>query len=238
MTFLNKNPLQSDDLQKHITATYTSLRWGLVVIAFAFPVLLYVGGRFFGDLPFGDLPLLDSMSQYYHSVMRNPFVGFLFAIGACLYLYKGFTLLENYLLNAAALFAVGVAVFPTACRKEIVCNTFTASKPHGISAVLAFLCIALVCWFCASDTLSEMKDKAKARRYRKWYKIIGVAMLVSPLAAVILTFTLSENSLIFFVELAAMWVFATYWLVKSVEIRETNAEEKAAARQLTLQALE
>ena len=233
MQLLKKEPLRSDELQKHIIATYTNLRWGLVVIAFAFPVLLYIGGRVFDDLP-----LLDSMSQYYHSDMRNVFVGFLFAIGACLYLYKGFTPLENYLLNFAAIFALGVAIFPTACREEIVCNTFTASKPHGISAVLSFLCIALVCWFCASDTLSEMKDKAKARRYRKWYKIIGVAMAASPIVAVILTFTLSKSSLIFFVELAAIWVFATYWLVKSLEIRDTNAEEKAAARQLTLQALE
>jgi hypothetical protein len=63
-------------------------------------------------------------------------------------------------------------------------------------------------------------------------------MAASPIVAVILTFTLSKSSLIFFVELAAIWVFATYWLVKSLEIRDTNAEEKAAARQLTLQALE
>ena len=226
---------EPDALQTHILSTYTNLRWGLVSIAFTFPLVLYVGGHLFGEPP---LPLQGSMSAYYHTVMRNGFVGYLFAIGACLYFYKGFTTLENYLLNAAGILAVGVAIFPTDYKgdQNPACKTFTWGNVHGVCAVTSFLCIALVCWFCASDTLSEMNDEAKAAQYRKAYNWIGIAMLVSPLVAAILElvyqFSRKGKTYTFFIELVAMWVFGTYWLVKSFEIRATNAEEKAATKGL------
>jgi hypothetical protein len=78
--------------------------------------------------------------------MRDWFVGALFAIAACLYLYKGFTPKENRLLNLAAVFAVGVAIFPMnwppknwpppGWPNEPICNTFTAGYVHGTCAVL------------------------------------------------------------------------------------------------------
>ena len=85
-----------DELQHHMFATYTTLRIGLAVIAFAFPILLWLGGRVIG------LPLQDSMSAYYHAFaadgqsMRNWFVGILFAVGVILYLYQGYSYRENY----------------------------------------------------------------------------------------------------------------------------------------------
>jgi hypothetical protein len=54
------------------------------------------------------------MSAYYHSgggAMRDEFVGILFAVGAFLCLYKGFTTFE-YALNLAGAFVIGVAAFP------------------------------------------------------------------------------------------------------------------------------
>ena len=82
--------MKSEDLQKHFTATYVNLRIGMAVIAMAFPILLWVGGLLQG------LELQPSMSDYYHAgspagLMRDWFVGLLFAVGVFLYLYKGFT---------------------------------------------------------------------------------------------------------------------------------------------------
>jgi len=231
--------MKSEDIQKHITSTYISLRFGLVVIAIAFPLVLWIGGLL-RDSP----GLRGSMSAYYQSSMRDWFVGALFAIGACLYLYKGFTPKENRLLNLAAVFAVGVAIFPMdwppknwpppGWPNEPICKTFTAGNMHGTCAVLAFLCIALVCWFCASDTLSLLKGQKRIKKYRRIYFWLGIAMLVSPLVAVVLNFTLGQSSYLFFAELTAMYVFAAYWLVKSREIAATNAEQKALMNELTM----
>src|SRR5215204_4733048 len=82
-------------LRKHMFSTYFWLRIGMLVIALAFPLVLWiVGGWLYG------LQLQDSMSAYYwapiekgeeggDAPMRVWFVGLLFALGSCLFLYKG-----------------------------------------------------------------------------------------------------------------------------------------------------
>jgi hypothetical protein len=44
--------------------------------------------------------------------MRNEFVGILFAVDTILFLYQGITRLEDYALNLAGVFALGIALFP------------------------------------------------------------------------------------------------------------------------------
>ena len=46
-------------LLRHVVATYNTLWFGMAVIAFAFPLLLWGWGRWY------DLPLQGSMSVYY-----------------------------------------------------------------------------------------------------------------------------------------------------------------------------
>ena len=81
--------MTADELKKNILSTYFTLRAGIVVLSVALPVALYVGGLWHG------VPgLAESMSAYYgeHAgALRNVFVGTLCAIGAFLYLYKGFS---------------------------------------------------------------------------------------------------------------------------------------------------
>src|SRR5215207_516937 len=105
-------PADKEALRKHIYSTYLAQRYGMAVIAFAFPLLLYVAGKLNG------LPLQGSMSAYYWASnggdppVRVWFVGGLFAVGSFLMLYKGYTRREDWALNLAALFAIGVALFP------------------------------------------------------------------------------------------------------------------------------
>src|SRR5690349_17076820 len=74
-----------EQLRKHITGTYTWLRYGIVAIAFLLPWVLWgVGQVLFNQ------SLLGSMSAYYRSPMRDVFVGGLWSIGAFLILYKGY----------------------------------------------------------------------------------------------------------------------------------------------------
>ena len=102
-------PRDSRELWKHFSDTYFALRVGLAALAFAMPLALYLYGRFRHGLD-----LQPSMSAYFWAAaadqcatfpMRTIFVGFLFAIGVGLFLYKGLTPLENYTLNAAAICA-------------------------------------------------------------------------------------------------------------------------------------
>jgi hypothetical protein len=212
--------LKDQDLSEHIAATYTTLRIGIIVLASALPLVLWIGGKILLDLA-----LKQSLSAYYFSGMRDVFVGVLFAVGAFLYLYKGFTTLENYALNLAGIFLVGVALFP----KDGI--SFGPITLHGTLAVLFFLSIAYVCIFRASDTLSLISDATKVSRYRRTYKLLGWAMIASPIAAVVLTeffqWGRAAKPTVFFVESAGVFTFATYWIVKSREIALTNSERLA-----------
>ena len=214
------------DLQKNITAAYLSLRVGIAVMAITLPFVLWIGGHILGHQA-----LQGSMSAYYHcggGAMRDIFVGFLFAIGAFLYLYKGYTELENYALNFAGVFVIGVALVPMEWDCGSACHRLTF---HGMFAVLFFLSIAYVCIFRASDTLSLIPDEKAKTRYRRIYKIFGLAMIVLPAIAVVLSSVLEHDSKqpkgTFFVEAAGVLVFGLYWIVKSFEIARTDAEQFA-----------
>ena len=225
--------MKPQDLQEHITATYFTLRSGLIVLGTTLPFVLWIGGSVRGDLP-----LQPSMSAYYHAhngIMRDEFVGVLWAVGVCLYLYKGYTRFENYALNLAGVFAVCIALFPMRWNCAPSCSSFS---PHGMFAVLFFLVIAYVCVFRASDTLSLMSDAVKATRYKRTYRALGIGMIASPVAAVILTSGLQIATelrpTVFLIEAGGVLVFATYWLVKSREVFQTNSERSAIEGKLRM----
>jgi hypothetical protein len=107
--------MTSDKLQQNILSTYFTLRMGIVVLSFVLPLLLYFGGRWWGGVEM----LGESMSAYYGEhggAMRDWFVGILWTIGSFLYLYKGFSNLENVLLNFAGGFAVAITMIPCSLR--------------------------------------------------------------------------------------------------------------------------
>lgn len=206
-------------LRDHITGSYFSARVGIAAIGIALPVLLWLGG-----LALEGEGLRDSMSAYYYSpTLRDVFVGALVAIGSFLYLYKGFSSKENVALNMAGLLAIAVAIVPTA-PPGVTAGPVTL---HGVLALLFFLCIAYVSVFRASDTLSLIRDTSRARRFQRLYRILGMGMIVSPVAAAVLTVLVEPGAFKFFLEAVAVWIFAAYWLVKSREMKLTHAERLA-----------
>ncbi len=199
--------MTSDQLRRHITSTYLCLRYGMCLLALALPLVLWLGGLQLGTR------LQPSMSQYYHTIMSDVFVGLLWAIGAALYLYKGFGMKENVALNLAGIFLIGVAMFPTAIspendqlntavtltlgtpdsvnmadsvvitKRSELLPSFEAPVVHTGCAVLFFLMIAYVCIFRAQDTLELIADPDLRRHYSRRYKILGIAMIIIPIGA-------------------------------------------------------
>ena len=228
------------ELQKHILSTYFSLRIGIVVLGAALPLVLALGGHFYARLE-----LQDSISAYYHATgyagrnLRDWFVGILFVVGLFLYLYKGFSRLENYLLNFAGVFCVGIAVIPMCWppRTQLACHA--PINPHYFSAISFFLCIAAVSFFCAQDTLELIRDTdvpdpdARIEAYKLAYHLIAAAMVVSVALAWILNTVLKDSHAVFWAEVAGICSFSLYWFVKSLEMRRTAAEARAIAGNLT-----
>lgn len=221
--------MTSDDLSKRITSTYFSLRVGMCIIAFIFPLLLWVGGKIFKHIGLNDT---GSMSAYYYAgdgIMRNWFVGILFALGVMLFLYKGITPIEDYVLNVAGGLALSVAVFPMAwCGVD---KPLYFSRIHNYCAFLFFLCIGYVCIWHTDTTLKLLPQDA-IEKYRKTYKVLGHMMWIFPLTAVGISAVFGFTPWKFYVEVAGVWTFAFYWLVKTREEYRTRADEKAAKGEL------
>lgn len=210
--------MKQEELKEHIFLTYLTVRIGAALVALIFPLVLWFGGLV------QDIELQDSMSSYYHAErgsMRDWFVGILFTIGIILYLYKGYTRLENIVLNVAGALALMVALIPMAWGCGDDCPRFSL---HGTLALGFFLCIAFVCIFCAAETLEHLEDEQAAARYRRAYFWLGVAMIISPLIAVVLNVVLRADAFVFFVELVGVWVFSIFWWVKAHEIKRIRSE--------------
>jgi hypothetical protein len=53
-------------------------------------------------------------------------------------------------------------------------------------------------------------------------------MLASPLTAFIVNSIIgTETSFVFFIEVAGIWAFAAYWLIKGSELKRSGATSKA-----------
>jgi hypothetical protein len=157
--------------------------------------------------------------------MRNEFVGVLFAVSGLLLIYQGYSKLEDYALNLAGILALGIALFPM----DWPATSGDNFSLHGACAVLFFASIAYVCIWRAGDTLPLVKDQTAHKRYVRAYRYLGWAMAILPLVAWALSSVLpSYKSAVFFVELSGIYVFATYWVVKSHEASRTGVDQKAA----------
>jgi len=220
-------------MEKHVYFTYISLRYGVAAIGALLPVGVYLLGKLKG------VGLQDSISAYYWAAptdgaapSRDFFVGSLFAVAALLYLYKGFSKAENYLLNAAGVLLVGVALFPME-QSGASGGKFSI---HGFCAVSAFAGLAFVVWFLAQKTLPLLPPEAKPERrwFRMAYIVVGFFMLASPVTAFVLISVLrTDTAFIFFVEAAGIWAFAAYWLIKSFELGKSAATKLALEGKVT-----
>ncbi|MEM7252551.1 MAG: hypothetical protein AAF493_14140 [Pseudomonadota bacterium] len=250
MNILSNQPPESDSqaLWKHFSDTYFTLRLGLSLLALAMPITLYLYGKLIHGLP-----LQPSMSAYFWAAdvehcatfpMRTIFVGFLLAIGTGLYLYKGLTGLENTLLNLAAICAALVAIFPESldaanpgndARLAALLEACPAVKRwatevpqtyiHAGAAIVLFILLAAVAWFCASKSLAYLPDHHNPTRFERTYAVLAIAMIAFPAIGLGIAALLDlEPYRVFIIETLGVMTFGIYWLVKSRELALSHLE--------------
>jgi hypothetical protein len=211
------------DLKEHMFATYFFLRKGIGGLGIALPFVLGIGGYILAGLP-----LQHTMSYYYHTAMRDVFVGLLFFLGLALFLYKGFTVFEDWALNVSRFSVVMAALIPT---PDISGGNFSW---HYVFTIVFFAFMAYVCTFRASDTLSLMSNETLKNFYNRMYRLMGYA-IVALILSLLLQKILGTRLYIFYFEAAAVIVFGSYWIVKSAEIRETDFERSALEGRLSIE---
>lgn len=253
-------PKPGDEFGRQFMRTFRQLRLLIALVGFTLPFVLAIGGWVRDGQPLGDSmsayyhTRLDPAQRpkaeastvadgqtletiytkvYGDGVMRDWFVGSLCAIGVLLIAYRGYTKSENLALNMAGLCAFGVAMWPKSWDfpKE---EGFTFSR-HYVCAVLLFLFIAYVCIWEAPRTLKLIADPARQSRYKWGYRILGNLMWVSPLIAWVVTAVSRQHgSYTFFLEAVPIAIFSAYWVTKSRELRQTQADFDAAVGKLRM----
>ncbi|HTB30595.1 MAG TPA: hypothetical protein VK808_01125, partial [Bacteroidia bacterium] len=88
--------------------SYLHMRKFVGWLALALPVLTSAGYMLLGVEHW---QVLDSISEYYYTFMRDVFVGTLCMVGLFLYAYKGYNSWENKVFNFAALLCVFIAFY-------------------------------------------------------------------------------------------------------------------------------
>lgn len=195
--------------------TYQRLRWGMMVVAIVFPVVLWLASNYQG---IGEQP---SMSAFYHTRMRDVFVAIVFGLGVCLYVYKGYNELEDACLTLAGICLFGVAWAPTAAPQGS--TAWDAPVIHNVCASSFFILIAIVCIFAREHGLTKTNGANYDLDYRSSYNVTAVLMILI-LAIAIALFCLDKfadvsfKTSTFWIEASAIWVFAWYWGLKSREL--------------------
>ncbi len=203
--------MKNDYLYVQYTKSYFSLRKAVGLIGMTLPFVLMLGNYllFKGELP------LPTISQYYHSPMRDIFVGGLVSIASFLFFYSGYGKEDRVAGILAGVLALGVALFPTSATAAS-----DEGAMHGFFAISLFVVLAVISIFdfprkrpgikkCPTDTLQV---------------ICGLVMLgcVAAVGLYYATrgFAKSEGCFVFIAESIALIAFGVSWFTEGLDLKK------------------
>lgn len=221
-----KNRVSADTL----LISYLSLRKAVGILGLCLPIVLVLGN----SLIFRSQAIEDSISYYYYTGMRGIFVGTLWAIGVFLISYRGYGRRDAVAGRLACVFALGVALFPTARERgtcDIVhlftigrggCDTeHIVSFVHATFASLLFLTLAYFSLFLFTETrLGRKSEMTKRKRERNIvYYVCGWIIVASIVGILVLHVGLGLSRfgpipVLFGFESLAVISFGVSWLIK------------------------
>ena len=158
--------------------------------------------------------------------MREVFVGLMCAVSLFLFTYKGNSPIDGIAANAAALFALGVALFPTdvmsdySCQHDVVSfiDVGFHSAIYFTCATLFFLTLAYMSIFLFTKSKHAKSNQTPEKRTRHVvYVVCGVIMMISIsiIAIANCIVHVPETSKVTFIfETVALLAFGFSWLIK------------------------
>jgi len=215
------------ETQNYLVISYLTLRTLIGALGIALPVALVIGSWIKGS----DEAFLPSISCYYHSDMRDLFVGILCAVALFLFAYRGYDKKDLIAGNLGGLFALGVAFLPTTdCMVSPTALQKILGKLHLFSATLFFLVLIYfsLYLFTLSDKPKSQWKKPKENRNMA-YIICGIIMSAS-IFIIGLYFLVLKKLIpgldginpVFWLETIALWAFGFSWLTKGEVLWKDN----------------
>lgn len=212
--------------REEIVDNFYRVRRMLGILGFLLPFLLIVVGVGFGYAE-------PSLSDYYHTLLRDIFVGILTAIGVFLICYTGFRrgpdepVSDDVLTTIAGVAALVVAFVPNRgtlnqslepeALAQYVFGVAVSDYTHHLAAGTFLLSTAFLCRYKFARTAKP----ARRRVYLGCFWVIIAATLATTGAAALRKMgTPAQHDfvvgyqLVFWFEAVGVWAFSLAWLVK------------------------
>lgn len=195
--------------------TVRHLRVGIGSVGIALPVVLVVGHL----IAARRLTLLDSLSGYYHTEMRDVFVGSLCAVGVFLIAYR-YRRPDDVLGSVAGVLAIAVALFPTtmgAAAGTTSHSDRTAGMVHQVAAAGLFLLLAVFCLylFTRPDQVGVPLRPAAVWFYRVCGGLILLAIALALASTQLSADVRHTLKPVLWCETVAVFAFGAAWVAKS-----------------------
>lgn len=195
-----------------LVISYLNLRKAVGLIGIALPMVLVLGMTVLEG--FGIEP---SISDYYHTIMRNIFVGSLWAMAVFFLSYKGYERKDDLAGDLACVFAIGVAIFPTYPPRELTAVDRVLGAVHLGCAAALFLVLAYFSLVLFRKGSSQMTPR-KLQRNRVYtvagYTILICIALIGFLWILKPPAELKNFDPVFWIEAVALWAFGWSWFTK------------------------
>jgi len=211
----NPNPLIS-----HVT-----LRMWIGILGILLPAVCGLGGWLRASLD-----LQQSISFYYHTNVRDYFVGILVVVSLFLITYKGYEVIDDIVSTITGIFGLGITIFPCLLAKEVKMPIGFFQLNPDISNILHIICSAFffvllavnsLFLFTLTDKKKEMSNNKKKRNIV--YIVCGILILISIIALGIILLIVNkqiveEKRIVFVFETIMVVSFGVSWLVKGETI--------------------
>jgi len=196
---------------KRHTYSYWALRKAVGWIGVLLPFVLVIGAI----LVFHEnRNIQESISHYYHTDMRDVFVGALCAVALFMFFYTGYDERDNWAGHAAGLFAIGIAWFPTT---EVGSSDFIG-KIHFVCAASFFLVLSYFSLFLFTKTKKGRDPTPQKKTRNKIYLTCGLIMIACLIAIALYKIFVKdphpESFFVFAAETIALVAFGVSWLTK------------------------
>jgi len=201
-----------------LVVSYIGVRRAIGLSGLLLPILLGPGGWLFFGIEFQ-----DNMSSYYHTPLRDVFVGTLCAIGVFLFCYRGHDWIENWTANLGCFFALAVALFPLDPGLAPLQQDSWIGLVHCLAGGGFFLTLAfysLVHFPSAKEHLLEPEPHERQRNFV--YRTSGIVIFVSVVIMGAYLFLFPQPwkdwfdrfNALFWLEWIALWAFSAAWLTR------------------------
>jgi hypothetical protein len=201
-----------------LVVSYLGIRRAIGIVGLLLPIILGPVGWFV----FG-VEIQDNMSSYYHTVLRDVFVGAMCAMGIFLFCYRGYDWIEGWTANIGCLSALGVALCPLDANSDPLHQSSLVGYLHTVFGGAFFLTLAFYSLYHFPSSNANKHEVAPHEAQRNFvYRVSGLVILASMIASGSYLFLLpaewvricNDYNFLFWMEWVAVWSFASAWLTK------------------------